>query len=127
MNAPPTSRPAWKTLLVRHETILGLVLVLEVLLFNALGRRFLTGDNVANIIRQSVEIGLLALVMTPIILTGGIDLSLGSLFGLCAVAFGMFWSDLGVPPWMAAFGAITVGVIGGAINAALITQLGLPP
>jgi len=127
MNAPPTSRPAWKTLLVRHETILGLVLVLEVLLFNALGRRFLTGDNVANIVRQSVEIGLLALVMTPIILTAGIDLSVGSLMGLCAVVFGMLWKDAGLSPWIAALGAIGVGALGGGVNAALITRLGLPP
>ena len=110
-----------------HEAILLLVLVMEVILFNTYGRRFLTGDNVANIIRQSVEIGLLAVVMTPIILAGGIDLSLGSLLGLCAVAFGMFWSDLSMSPWTAALGAISVGLIGGGINAALITRFGLSP
>jgi rhamnose transport system permease protein len=112
---------------VPHEAVLLLVLVLEIVLFNALGRRFLTVDNIANIVRQSVEIGLLALVMTPIILAGGIDLSLGSLIGLCAIAFGIFWSDLGLSPWVAAMGSIGVGILGGGVNAALITRLGLPP
>ena len=113
--------------LLRHESVLFVVLVLEVLLFQAIGRRFLTADNVANIVRQSVEIGLLALVMTPIILTGGIDLSVGSLMGLCAVAFGMAWKDAGWPAWAAALGAVGVGALGGAVNAALIVRLGLPP
>lgn len=112
---------------LRHETILLLVLVLEVLLFNAIGRRFLTADNIANIVRQSVEIGLLALVVTPVILTGGIDLSVGSLLGLCAVTFGMLWGDLHWAPWLAAAGAVVAGALGGGLNAALITKLRLPP
>ena len=107
--------------------VLFIVIVLEVILFNAIGRKFLTGDNVANIVRQSVEIGLLALVMTPVILTGGIDLSVGSLMGLCAVSFGMLWQDAGLSPWVAAVGAVAVGAIGGGLNATLITRLGLPP
>jgi ribose/xylose/arabinose/galactoside ABC-type transport system permease subunit len=113
--------------LLRHETVLFAVIVLEVILFNILGRKFLTADNVANILRQSAEIGLLALVMTPIILTAGIDLSVGSLLGLCAVLFGMLWKDAGLAPWLAALGAIGAGAVGGGINAMLITRLGLPP
>jgi rhamnose transport system permease protein len=116
-----------KSGLARHETVLFVVIVLEVILFNAIGRRFLTGDNVANIVRQSVEIGLLALVITPVILTGGIDLSVASLMGLCAVSFGMLWEDAGLSPWAAAAGAVAVGALGGGLNAALITRLGLPP
>jgi ribose/xylose/arabinose/galactoside ABC-type transport system permease subunit len=112
---------------LRHEAVLLIVLIIEVVLFNALGRRFLTTDNVANILRQSVEIGLLALVMTPIILTAGIDLSVGSLLGLCAVLFGMLWKDAGLPPWLAALGAIGAGAVGGSVNGLLITQLRLPP
>ena len=65
--------------------------------------------------------------MTPIILTGGIDLSIGSLLGLCAVSFGMLWKDAGLAPWIAAIGAVVVGALGGRLNAALITRLGLPP
>ena len=121
----PTS--IFKTLFARHETVLFVVLVLEILFFNSVGRNFGTADNIANIVRQSVEIGLLALVMTPIILTAGIDLSVGSLMGLCAVVFGMLWKDAGCAPWLAAIGAIITGALGGGVNAALITRLGLPP
>jgi rhamnose transport system permease protein len=118
---------AKRNIFARHETVLLVVLVAEVLFFNSAGRNFGTADNVANIVRQSVEIGLLALVMTPIVLTAGIDLSVGSLMGLCAVAFGMLWKDAGLAPWLAALGAIGVGAVGGGLNAALITRLGLPP
>lgn len=116
-----------KTSLARHETVLLLVIVLEVVLFNALGQRFLTGGNISNIFRHSVEIGLLALAMTPVILTGGIDLSVGSMMGLCAVLFGMMVNSFGMDPWLAGLAAITIGAIGGGLNAVLITRLNLPP
>jgi ribose/xylose/arabinose/galactoside ABC-type transport system permease subunit len=116
-----------KSVLARHEMVLLLVIVLEVVLFNALGQRFLTGGNVSNIFRHSVEIGLLALAMTPVILTGGIDLSVGSMIGLCAVLFGMMVNTLGLDPWLAGVVAITIGAIGGGLNAVLITRLNLPP
>ena len=121
------SNSGWKSVIARHETVLLCVLIAEILFFNSVGRNFGTADNIANIVRQSVEIGLLALVMTPIILTAGIDLSVGSLMGLCAVVFGMLWKDAGCAPWLASLGAISVGAIGGGVNAALITRLGLPP
>jgi rhamnose transport system permease protein len=119
--------PSPATVLRRHEFVLLVILVVEIVCFQILGRNFGTAANVANIVRQSVEIGLLAMVMTPVILTGGIDLSVGSLLGLCAVIFGMLWKDAGLSPWLAALGAIGTGAIGGGLNAALITRLGLPP
>jgi rhamnose transport system permease protein len=123
---PPSSRFPRREWL-RYELVLLAVIVIEVVYFQAVGRNFGTAANVANIARQSVEIGLLALVMTPVILSGGIDLSVGSLVGLCAVIFGMLWKDVGLAPWLAAFGAIGVGTLGGGLNAALISRLGLPP
>ncbi len=116
-----------KSSLARHETVLLLVIVLQVVLFNALGQRFLTGGNISNIFRHSVEIGLLALAMTPVILTGGIDLSVGSMMGLCAVLFGMMVNTLCLDPWVAGIAAISIGALGGGLNAVLITRLNLPP
>ena len=48
-------------------------------------------------VRLSVELGLLALALTPIMITGGIDLSVGSMMGLAAVVFGAAWRDGGWP------------------------------
>ena len=128
--AAPTNNPkssGWKTILFRHETILLLVLVLEWFYFNSVGPRFGSLDNTYDILRHSVEIGLLALVMTPIILTGGIDLSVGSLLGLCAILFGKLWRDAGLSPVMAGVCTLGIGALAGGLNATLITWLRLPP
>src|SRR6188474_234910 len=118
---------AVKSLLFRHETGLLSLVALEWFYFNSVGARFGTLDNTFDIVRHSVEIGLLALALTPIILTGGIDLSVGSLLGLCAVLFGMLWKEAGLAPWLAALGAVVAGALGGGLNAALITRFRLPP
>src|SRR6266478_5703599 len=118
---------AWKAILFRHETVLLLVLAFEWVYFNSIGPRFGTLDNTFDIVRHSVEIGLLALVMTPIILTGGIDLSVGSLLGLCAILFGKLWRDASVPIPLAMGCTLGVGALAGGLNALLITWLRLPP
>lgn len=122
-----TDKHGWKSALLRHETILFVVLVAEWIFFDSIGRNFGTYDTSCDILRHSCEIGLLALAMTPIILTGGIDLSVGSLLGLCAILFGKFWRDGHLPIPIAAVCTIGIGALGGGINAGLITWLRLPP
>lgn len=122
MSSMPLRR-AW----LRSEAFLLAVLVLEIAIFSRTGTHFFSGTNAMEILRLSVEIGLLAVVMTPVVLTGGIDLSVGSLLGLCAVCFGKLWRDGGMP-WPAAAGlTLIVGLTAGGLNAALITRLRLPP
>ncbi len=70
---------------------------------------------------------MLALALTPIIITGGIDLSVGSMMGLAAVVLGALWRDAGVPLPVAASIALLVGVAGGGLNALMITRLKFPP
>jgi rhamnose transport system permease protein len=132
----PSHQHGWKALLFRHETLLLLVLVVEWLLFYHYGtttnRRgmvvgFGTFDRQMDILRHSCEIGLLALALTPIILTAGIDLSVGSLLGLCAILFGKLWHDGGLSIQVAASLTLVIGAIAGGLNATLITALRLPP
>ena len=63
---------------------------------------------------------LLALALTPIILTAGIDLSVGSLLGLCAIIFGKLWHDGGLSIQLAATLTLFAGALGGGLNAALV-------
>jgi len=129
-NAPASSsfpEAGWKSALRRHETVLLVVLALEWIYFSSVGPRFASVDNSFDIARHSVEIGLLALAMTPIILTGGIDLSVGSLLGLCAILFGKLWRDAGLPIPLAAACTLGIGALAGGLNASLITWLRLPP
>ena len=122
-----TKSPTARSRILKHEMVLFAVLLIEILYFQLAGRNFGTVENIANIGRHSAEIGLLALVMMPVILTGGIDLSVGGSLGLCAVVFGKLWRDGGLPWPVAGLGAIFLGGLGGGFNAALITGLRLPP
>jgi ribose/xylose/arabinose/galactoside ABC-type transport system permease subunit len=113
--------------LVTHERVLALLLLGEVALFGALGANFLSAQNAAEVARASVETGLLALALTPVIVTGGIDLSVGSLLGLAAVVMGAAFRSLGLPMGWAALLAVLVGAAGGGLNAALVGRLRIPP
>lgn len=110
--------PAW---------LLALVLGAEVLFFAASAPNFFTAGNAAEIVRLGVEVGLLALALTPVIVTGGIDLSVGALLGLCAVTFGALWRDGGWPIPLAAVAAVATGAAGGGLNAWFVARWRLPP
>ena len=74
---------------MRPYAALLLTLAAEVALFGIAGTNFFSVQNAAEVARLSVEVGLLAVALTPVIVTGGIDLSVGSLMSLCAVVTGI--------------------------------------
>ena len=86
---------------------------------------FASTENFYNITRNFAFIGIMALGMTAVIITGGIDLSVGSVMGLAAIVAGLVLQDAG--PWWLAMGAgLATGVVVGAVNGALIAWVGLP-
>ena len=109
------------------ERALALLILAEVIVFALTGPNFFSSANAFEIVRLGVELGLLALALTPVIVTGGIDLSVGSMMGLCAVVFGYLWRDLHFPIAAAAVCTLLAGVAGGAINALVITRFGGAP
>ena len=112
---------------MKQERVLAVLLLAEIVIFGFLGQNFLTRGNAFEIVRLSVELGLLALSLTPVIITGGIDLSVGSMMGLAAVLFGKLWRDFGWPIELAALGALAAGLAGGGVNALLIARWNIPP
>jgi rhamnose transport system permease protein len=114
-------------LLEPAQTILVVLLVVEVAVFAAIGTNFLSRANAFEVVRLSVEIGLLAVALTPVIVSGGIDLSVGSLMGLSAVLFGTLWRDAGLPIGVAAPLTLALGAALGGVNGLLITRLRIPP
>ena len=95
-----------------HKRILAAAIALEVAVFSLIAPNFLTTGNVFEIARLNVELGLLAIALTPILITGGIDLSVGAMMGLSAVSFGAAWHDLQLPLALAAVAAMAVGTSG---------------
>ena len=108
------------------EWVLLIALAVEIAVFSALGENFFSLANFFEVVRLSVELGLLALALTPDIVTGGIDLSVGSMMGLAAVVFGAAWRDWRFPIPAAALIALSVGAIGGGMNALLIARWKIP-
>src|SRR5438477_2106057 len=123
-SGPPLDRS--RGLRVTHEGVLALLLAVEIAVFSVLGTHFLSTENAFEIMRLSVEIGLLALAMTLVIVSGGIDLSVGSLLGLSAVLFGKMWRDGGLSVPAAALGTLMVGAAAGGLNALFIIRLRMP-
>ena len=91
-----------------------------------IGTNFFSLANAFEVLRLSVEIGLLAVALTPVITTGGIDLSVGSLMGLSAVVFGKLWRDGGLSIGMAAAATLCLGALAGSLNGLLITRGRIP-
>jgi len=87
--------------------------------------RFLTADNLLNVFRQSAVNALISLGQLAVIITGGIDLSVGSILGLCCVMVALL-IHAGVPPAISVAAALAIGLALGAINGILLTKLHLP-
>jgi rhamnose transport system permease protein len=75
---------------------------------------------------HAVELALLSLPMTLIIISGGIDLSVGSAMALAGVVFGISF-EAGAPMWVSALAALATGACGGAFNGLFVTRLGVHP
>jgi rhamnose transport system permease protein len=112
---------------MRHEAVLGILLVLVLFVLAQQSDKFFTTANILNQGRLMTEIGLIALPMTFVIITGGIDLSVGSILGLCAILLGVFWQNLGLPLPAAMALAVFVGALAGLVNGLIITRFKVPP
>ena len=118
---------AFRSLLMRHETILGVLLIVALIVLALQSDAFFTAGNLLNQGRLMAEVGLVALAMTFVIVTGGIDLSVGSILGLVAILLGVFWQKLGIPLPFAMILGILVGGVAGLVNGIIITRFGVPP
>lgn len=105
----------------------GLLVVIIVLVvgFGIARPFFFSGGNLMNILLQAAVVGILALGQTYVLLTGGIDLSIGSTVAVAAVCSGLFSHSL--PPVVAVLGGLLVGALCGLINGVLITVTNITP
>src|SRR2546425_1774947 len=113
--------------LLRHETILAILVVVALIVLAAQSERFFTADNLLNQGRLMAEAGLVALAMTFVIVTGGIDLSVGSMLGLSAILVGVFWKNVGLALPVAMVLAVGAGGLAGLVNGLIITRFKVPP
>lgn len=103
-----------------------LALVLLIVIFSFTSDAFLTSRNILNILRQVSIVGICAVGMTFVILTGGIDLSVGSVIGVSVVTCSSLMVN-GTHPVIAVLLSLLVGVFIGLINGVFINEIGIPP
>ncbi|HET9547250.1 MAG TPA: ABC transporter permease, partial [Desertimonas sp.] len=104
-----------------------LVLVLAGVYFSLFTESFFTARNLSTILAQVTIIGTLAVAQTLVVLTAGIDLSVGSITVLSSVVMGKLALGWGYAPVMALLLGIAIGTACGALNGALVTRLRIPP
>ena len=112
----------------RHPAISPfLVLVLSFIVFSLINPRLASPNSISLILQQVAVIGALAVGQTLIILTAGIDLSVGAITILAMMVAAKLAEGSGIPGVLAILIGIALGVLGGLINGGLVTRIGLPP
>lgn len=106
--------------------VLAIFYLLIFVLFSILSPYFLQTRNLMAIGSNMSVIGLMAIAGTPLIIAGGLDLSVAAVAGLSGVIVSLLYG-MGIDVWVACFIAITVAVALGGINGILVTRLKLNP
>ncbi len=109
-----------------QEAWIALAILILGFVVSLISSKFATSGNLLNVFQNACFIGLMAVGMTPIIISGGIDISVGSILGLSAVIFGIVLNmDVALPVGIVA--ALLIGALCGAFNGAVIAYIKLPP
>ncbi len=108
----------------KFATLIGLLVV--ILIFSILKPKFLDVNNIFNLLRQASINGLLALGMTFVVLTGGIDLSVGSILGASGIFTALVAQNQEIPWFVAILAGLGVGLLLGTINGVVVSWLKVP-
>lgn len=109
-----------------HEVVLAVLLVALLAWARVVEPQFVRWDSQVELSTHLWELALLAVPMTLIIITAGIDLSVGSALALCAVVLGLAYEH-GISPWIGAIFAIATGVTAGALNGVFVAKVKVHP
>ena len=115
-------QPATRQKLLAFASLLALMIF-----FSVASPNFLQADNLVSILQATAVNGVLAIACTFVIVTAGIDLSVGTLMTFCAVMAGVFLTYLKLPIWFGVFAAIFFGALSGFTSGVLIAKLKIPP
>ena len=115
-----------KRLVGTQEAWIALAILALGIVVSLIAPRFATSGNLLNVFQNACFIGLMALGMTPVIISGGIDISVGSILGLCGVTLGIL-CNAGWPLAAAIPAVLLLGIACGIVNGGVIAYLRLPP
>ncbi|WP_179714394.1 ABC transporter permease [Bacillus oleivorans] len=112
--------------LIRWESALACLILLECILFGIISPGFLNISNLLYSMNDFAYIALAAIPMTFVIITGGIDVSVGSIMGLTSIVCGVLWMN-GFSVWFAALIAIVAAILAGSVNGLLVAYTNVQP
>lgn len=110
-----------------QKLLAPLALVIIYIFFSIFGRNFFSYTTLVNILDSSYYIGFIAIGVTFVIITGGIDLSCGTVMMAAAIIGGTAYKTWHWPMWLSLLLILGVGLFFGFFNGILISRLGLPP
>jgi ribose transport system permease protein len=103
-----------------------LVFVVVFLFFSIKSDRFLSFDNIINIVRQVSILIIIGMGMTMLLIAGQVDLSVGAIVGLTGVTSAMLVVNYGLPVYLSFIICIVIGALAGTINGQIVTRLNIP-
>ena len=112
--------------LLKWELALFIFLFVEILLFSQLSSNFLDVTNLLYSINDFAYIALAAIPMTFVFITGGIDVSVGSIMGLSSITIGVLWMN-GMNIWLALVITLVIAVLAGVVNGVLVALTNVQP
>ncbi|WP_103335839.1 ABC transporter permease [Pseudotabrizicola formosa] len=128
MTTLPAATPARKPASGAQQKLLAFASLIALLVFFSVASpNFLQTSNMLAILQATSVNGVLAIAATLVIITGGIDLSVGTLMTFCAVMAGVILTNAGMPLPFGIIGAIAVGAICGTISGTLVAKMKIPP
>lgn len=117
--------PRIQSLLIRNAMVIVMLLVIAFFLYRS--ARFGTPENLVTILIAAAPFALIALGQTLVILTGGIDLSVGSVIAVSAMSSALVAKSFPDQLWLALVVAVLAGLIAGAINGFVVSRMNVPP
>jgi len=115
-----------RSLLMTQETILAFTLLVLVILVGAANPRFLAERNMSDVLQGNAYIAVAAIGMTMVIVSGNIDISIGSAIGVLATMCGLIATESGLPVVFAWLLPLVGGLVIGAINGFLVAYVRIP-
>jgi ribose transport system permease protein len=116
----------WQDIVGNQAFWITIVVILISLVMSFVSDVFISQRNLFNVTRNLAFTGILALGITPVIITAGIDLSVGSIMGLSGMVLGIVMTN-GAPMWLGIVAALATAILVGLVNGTLIAYLKLSP
>lgn len=120
-------RKKMRTLTTRWEFILLMLLLAEFVIFTAANPKFLRPASILSSVTNYISICIIALFVTFVMITGGIDIQAASIIGLTSITIGVLWSDAGLNIWLAVLLAVLLAALCGTLSGFFVAYCGVQP